>query len=97
MRAFGAFDRTTHFDFLCKSRSRARAALSPVGRRLLVPTALFVAAGIWLLGSINFQSENPIVKRAASLSCSRRCRSGSMQTQHKAPSRSRTNYRNSDR
>ena len=31
-------------------------ALSPVGRRLLVPTALFVAAGIWLLGSINFQS-----------------------------------------
>jgi len=43
-------------------------ALSPVGRRLLVPTALFVAAGIWLLGSINFQSENPIVKRAASLS-----------------------------
>ncbi|HXB15355.1 MAG TPA: O-antigen ligase family protein [Solirubrobacteraceae bacterium] len=43
-------------------------ALSPVGRRLLVPTALFVAAGVWLLGSINFQSENPIVKRAASLS-----------------------------
>jgi O-antigen ligase len=43
-------------------------ALSPVGRRLLVPTALFVAAGIWLLGSINFQSQNPIVKRAASLS-----------------------------
>jgi len=43
-------------------------ALSPVGRRLLVPTALIVAAGIWLLGSINFQSQNPIVKRAASLS-----------------------------
>ena len=44
-------------------------ALSPVGRRLLVPTALFVAAGIWLLGSINFQSsQSPIVKRAASLS-----------------------------
>ena len=43
-------------------------ALSPVGRRLLVPTALFVAAGIWLLGSINFQSQNPLVKRAASLS-----------------------------
>ena len=43
-------------------------ALSPVGRRLLVPTALFVAAGIWLLGSINFQStQSPIVKRAASL------------------------------
>ena len=43
-------------------------ALSPMGRRLLVPTALFVAAGIWLLGSINFQSQNPIIKRAASLS-----------------------------
>jgi O-antigen ligase len=43
-------------------------ALSPVGRRLLVPTALIVAAGIWLLGSINFQSSHsPIVKRAASL------------------------------
>jgi len=43
-------------------------ALSPVGRRLLVPTALILAAGIWLLGSINFQSQNPIVKRATSLS-----------------------------
>jgi len=43
-------------------------ALSPVGRRLLVPTALFVAAGIWLLGSINFQSNSPIARRAASLS-----------------------------
>jgi O-antigen ligase len=43
-------------------------ALSPMGRRLLVPTALFVAAGIWLLGSVNFQSQNPLIKRAASLS-----------------------------
>ncbi len=43
-------------------------ALSPVGRRLLVPTALLLAAGIWLLGSINFQSQSPIVKRVASLS-----------------------------
>ncbi len=42
-------------------------ALSPVGRRLLVPTALFLAAGIWFLGSINFQSNSPIIKRAASL------------------------------
>lgn len=43
-------------------------ALSPVGRRLLVPTALLVAAGIWLLGSINFQSsQSPLVKRVASL------------------------------
>jgi hypothetical protein len=43
-------------------------ALSPVGRRLLVPTGLVVAAAIWLLGSINFQSQSPIVRRAASLS-----------------------------
>ncbi|MCW3033790.1 MAG: hypothetical protein JWM60_2135 [Solirubrobacterales bacterium] len=43
-------------------------ALSPVGRRLLVPTALFVAVGIWLLGSIHFQSSSPLVKRAESLS-----------------------------
>jgi O-antigen ligase len=43
-------------------------ALSPVGRRLLVPTALLVAAGVWLLGSIHFQSNSPIVKRATSLS-----------------------------
>jgi hypothetical protein len=43
-------------------------ALSPVGRRLLVPTALIVAAGVWLLGSIHFQSSSPIVKRAESLS-----------------------------
>lgn len=42
-------------------------ALSPVGRRLLIPTALILAAAIWLLGSINFQSQSPIVKRAASL------------------------------
>ncbi len=42
-------------------------ALSPIGRRLLVPTALFVAAAVWLLGSINFQSQSPIVKRAVSL------------------------------
>ncbi|MGO9489634.1 MAG: O-antigen ligase family protein [Solirubrobacteraceae bacterium] len=42
-------------------------ALSPVGRRLLVPTALLLAAGIWLLGSVNFQSQSPIVKRAVSL------------------------------
>jgi O-Antigen ligase len=43
-------------------------ALSPVGRRLLVPTGLVVAAAIWLLGSVNFQSQSPIARRAASLS-----------------------------
>lgn len=42
-------------------------ALSPVGRRLLVPTALILTAGIWLLGSVSFQSSSPIVKRVASL------------------------------
>jgi O-antigen ligase len=40
---------------------------TPVGRRMLVPTALAVAAAIWLLGSIHFQNSVPIVKRAASL------------------------------
>lgn len=43
-------------------------ALSPMGRRLLVPVALVLVAAIWLLGSINFQSsQSPIIKRAASL------------------------------
>jgi O-antigen ligase len=41
---------------------------SSVGRRMLVPTALLVAGAILLLGSVNFQSQLPIVKRATSLS-----------------------------
>jgi O-antigen ligase len=41
---------------------------SPVGRRLLVPAALGIAVAVWLLGSINFQTQLPLVKRAASLS-----------------------------
>jgi hypothetical protein len=44
---------------------------SPVGRRLLVPAGLGVAAAIWLLGSINFQGGIPIVKRAVSLAPSK--------------------------
>lgn len=44
---------------------------SPGGRRLLGLTAVGVAATIWLLGSINFQSQLPIVKRAASLAPSK--------------------------
>jgi hypothetical protein len=40
---------------------------SPSGRRLLVPAGLGVAAAIWLLGSINFQSQLPLAKRVASL------------------------------
>jgi O-antigen ligase len=43
-------------------------ATSPNARRLLVPAALGVAAAIWLLGSIGFQSQLPIAKRLASLS-----------------------------
>jgi O-antigen ligase len=42
-------------------------ALSPTGRRMLVPVGLLVAAAIWLLGSINFQSQSPLVRRVASL------------------------------
>ncbi|HTU78141.1 MAG TPA: O-antigen ligase family protein [Solirubrobacteraceae bacterium] len=44
---------------------------SPAGRRMLVPAALAVAAAIWLLGSIHFQSNLPLVKRAESLSLSK--------------------------
>jgi hypothetical protein len=44
---------------------------SPVGRRLLIPAGLGVAAAIWLLGSINFQAQIPIVKRAATLTPSK--------------------------
>jgi O-antigen ligase len=40
---------------------------SPVGRRMLVPTALAVALAILLLGSIHFQGQAPIVKRVESL------------------------------
>jgi O-antigen ligase len=43
-------------------------ALSPVGRRLLVPTALMIALAIWLLGVSSFQSQSPIVRRVESLS-----------------------------
>jgi O-antigen ligase len=43
---------------------------SPAGRRLLIPSSLAVAASIWLLGSINFQSNLPVVKRVNSLSTS---------------------------
>ncbi len=45
--------------------------ISPVGRRLLVPAGLGVVLGIWLLGSVNFQSQSPIVKRVASLAPSK--------------------------
>jgi hypothetical protein len=45
-------------------------ATSPSGRRMLVPAALAMATAIWLLGSIHFQSNLPLVKRVTSLSAS---------------------------
>jgi hypothetical protein len=40
---------------------------SPAGRRVLVVACLGVGAAIWLLGSVNFQSQLPLAKRVASL------------------------------
>jgi O-Antigen ligase len=40
---------------------------SAAGRRLLLPACLGVVGAIWLLGSINFQSQLPLAKRVASL------------------------------
>ena len=42
-------------------------ALSPMGRRLIPPTGLLLAGAIWLLGSVHFQSQSPILQRAVSL------------------------------
>jgi O-Antigen ligase len=44
---------------------------SPGGRRVLVQGVTALAVTIWLLGSISFQSQLPIVKRVASLSPSK--------------------------
>lgn len=41
--------------------------LSPAGRRLLVPVGLLAAGAIWLLGSVHFQAQTPLVERARSL------------------------------
>lgn len=49
----------------------ALLATSAAGRRLLIPGALAVAGAILLVGSINFQAQIPIVKRAESLAPSR--------------------------
>lgn len=43
---------------------------SPAGRRLLIPASLAVAGAIWLAGSLNFQSNLPVVRRIDSLSFS---------------------------
>jgi O-antigen ligase len=45
--------------------------LSPMGRRLLVPSALIIALAVWLLGSVHFQAQLPVVKRFESLSPSK--------------------------
>jgi O-antigen ligase len=45
-------------------------ATSPSGRRMLVPAALAVAVAVWLLGSIQFQSNLPLAKRLTSISAS---------------------------
>jgi O-antigen ligase len=42
--------------------------LSPLGRRLLLPTVVLVAVAMWMVGSVSVQSQSPIVKRAESLS-----------------------------
>jgi O-antigen ligase len=44
---------------------------SAAGRRLLIPAGLCVVLAIWVLGSVGFQSDLPIVKRATSLQPSR--------------------------
>jgi O-Antigen ligase len=44
---------------------------SPAGRRALVPACLGVVGAIWLLGSINFQSQLPVVKRVTTLAPSK--------------------------
>lgn len=41
--------------------------VSPLGRRLLAPTAVLVAAGVWALGSVGFQLQGPVAERVASL------------------------------
>jgi hypothetical protein len=38
-----------------------------MGRRLIPPTGLLLAGAIWLLGSVQFQSQSPILRRAVSL------------------------------
>jgi O-antigen ligase len=45
--------------------------LSPLGRRLLAPAIVAIAVAVWLVGSVHFQSQLPIVKRAVSLTPSR--------------------------
>jgi hypothetical protein len=45
--------------------------LSSVNRRLVLSAILMVAASIWLLGSVHFESQLPVVKRVESLAPSK--------------------------
>jgi O-antigen ligase len=45
--------------------------LSPMNRRLFLSAILMVTAAIWLLGSVHFESQVPIVKRVESLAPSK--------------------------
>jgi O-antigen ligase len=45
--------------------------LSPTGRRLLVPASLVIAFAVWVLGSVHFQAQLPVVKRFDSLTPSK--------------------------
>jgi O-antigen ligase len=40
---------------------------STAGRRLLLPAGLIVAAAIWLLGAVSFDSQSPVIQRVQSL------------------------------
>jgi O-antigen ligase len=44
--------------------------LSPTGRRLIVPIAVLLVAGVWSLGSVAVQSDTPLGQRVQSLSTS---------------------------
>ena len=46
-------------------------ALSPVGRRMLIPATLMLIAAVWLLSSVHVQGQSPLIQRATSLSPSK--------------------------
>ncbi|MHB8531984.1 MAG: O-antigen ligase family protein, partial [Solirubrobacteraceae bacterium] len=43
-------------------------AVSPLGRRMLIPVALLLIASVWLLSSVHVQGSSPLLQRATSLS-----------------------------
>jgi hypothetical protein len=45
--------------------------MSPSGRRMLVPLAALLAAGVWALGSVGLETQGPIVERVDTLRPSR--------------------------